>query len=469
MVPTSSSSKVRQLGTQLALSAVGPGLLALPYGVAEAGLPLGILFMCFSVLISGWVVTILYDAKVGLSKRSAHSYSQLTEAVLGKRWRNCLELIVVLNGLGICISFMIFLGGFAPPAIQTLMTYLFPDSYKPPATMQGERVICLCAFALITIALSSIKDFSHLKWLSHVPVIGLTYTTLFLTCRIGYKWHKGELDVTQSLYNSLTHHPTYTTLLTPNIFLFSTMMQVNVLPILATFPDTSKHGLIQSLRLGHGTLFLFYLLLAIVGYVSAATSKDGISPIGVVSQNFTLDLPIEDISVAFLRIVLVITLLSIAPYQFVNVAGCILGFVERKRTQKRDVSDADLATCHSLSASLLSTTTRHESGPSEDEDLEFLGPRASAVDRITHHFSLTSRLLAATGLVTVAFIVALVTDKVATLLSIVGGVGSTTLMCTAPFFIKRAIDPSSKAMWILAVTFIAAYSTTILAVSQMTK
>eukprot|EP01053_Blabericola_migrator_P000135 Blabericola_migrator_1__134@NODE_1034_length_5642_cov_130_008251_g704_i1_p2_GENE_NODE_1034_length_5642_cov_130_008251_g704_i1NODE_1034_length_5642_cov_130_008251_g704_i1_p2_ORF_typecomplete_len462_score41_28Aa_trans/PF01490_18/1_1e19Aa_trans/PF01490_18/3_4e19Trp_Tyr_perm/PF03222_13/6_6e07Trp_Tyr_perm/PF03222_13/6_8e03DUF4190/PF13828_6/46DUF4190/PF13828_6/3_4e03DUF4190/PF13828_6/98DUF4190/PF13828_6/1_2DUF4190/PF13828_6/1_3e04_NODE_1034_length_5642_cov_130_008251_g704_i128204205 len=461
MVPTSSSSKVRQLGTQLALSAVGPGLLALPYGVAEAGLPLGILFMCFSVLISGWVVTILYDAKVGLSKRSAHSYSQLTEAVLGKRWRNCLELIVVLNGLGICISFMIFLGGFAPPAIQTLMTYLFPDSYKPPATMQGERVICLCAFALITIALSSIKSECHRG--DHGRI------TQPPPVQIGYKWHKGELDVTQSLYNSLTHHPTYTTLLTPNIFLFSTMMQVNVLPILATFPDTSKHGLIQSLRLGHGTLFLFYLLLAIVGYVSAATSKDGISPIGVVSQNFTLDLPIEDISVAFLRIVLVITLLSIAPYQFVNVAGCILGFVERKRTQKRDVSDADLATCHSLSASLLSTTTRHESGPSEDEDLEFLGPRASAVDRITHHFSLTSRLLAATGLVTVAFIVALVTDKVATLLSIVGGVGSTTLMCTAPFFIKRAIDPSSKAMWILAVTFIAAYSTTILAVSQMTK
>lgn len=453
------SSQIKELGTQLALSAVGPGLLALPFGVSRAGLPLSAALLALFVYLSARVVLLIDNAKY-VTPQHPTTYIKLTEVVLGTRWKRAMECVVVLNGLGVCISFMIFLGGFAPPAIQTITARYFPQI---DCSIYGTRSQCLMLFSIITICLSSIKDFSALKWLNLIPVGGLLYTTIYLTIRVIVEVVSGEIVLSSTLYRLFWHMPDYQTLLTPNIFLFTTMMQVNVLPIMTAFPNTMRHDIVKSLRYGHGSLFAFYLCLATVGFISSA----GTTPHGTVSQNFTNDLPITDLSVALLRIVLVLTLLSIAPYQFVAIASSMLDLVKRLRHDKKLSNDQ-------IAVQLLEKEETYprrkrscpspiEETTSDDEDQEYMCPPLDEIpDKLVLHHSLRSRLLAASVLIGIALLTALMTDKVATLVSITGGIGSTTLMCTTPFFIQRRVDPSNKFIWLLAATSIVCYTTTIL-------
>eukprot|EP01054_Gregarina_sp_Poly1_P002832 Gregarina_sp_Poly_1__2831@NODE_178_length_11948_cov_356_078613_g158_i0_p3_GENE_NODE_178_length_11948_cov_356_078613_g158_i0NODE_178_length_11948_cov_356_078613_g158_i0_p3_ORF_typecomplete_len443_score34_94Aa_trans/PF01490_18/1_6e44_NODE_178_length_11948_cov_356_078613_g158_i0919810526 len=430
-------AQIRELGTQLALSAVGPGLLTLPFGVSRAGLPLSAALLAFFMFLSAKVVLLLDEAKYS-TKEQPTSYVKLTEFILGHRWKRAMECVVILNGLGVCISFMIFLGGFAPPALHSL----FPNVNL----VCFGRTPCLVFFSLVSIVLSSVKDFSALSWLNLVPVAGLLYTTIYLSLRVSLQIARGEIDLGSSMYSLVRHVPNYQTCLTPNIFLFTTMMQVNVLPIMSSFPDTGQQDIVKSLRYGHGSLLIFYLALGIVGYLASA------GPTGHLSQNFTLDLPLTDLSVAFLRVVLVFTLLAIAPYQFVAIASAIVDLVKRLYHRKRfHKQDAELLL---LENDALSSETE-----SCSSNLE-IAPRLEKHIILPQH-SFKSRLVASTCLIGIAFSTALLTDKVATILSLTGGIGSTTLMCTAPFFIQRRLRPN-KFICLLGISSVVGYVTTLM-------
>eukprot|EP01056_Protomagalhaensia_sp_Gyna25_P001253 Protomagalhaensia_sp_Gyna_25__1252@NODE_1625_length_1679_cov_83_198171_g1289_i1_p1_GENE_NODE_1625_length_1679_cov_83_198171_g1289_i1NODE_1625_length_1679_cov_83_198171_g1289_i1_p1_ORF_typecomplete_len444_score40_26Aa_trans/PF01490_18/9_5e42Trp_Tyr_perm/PF03222_13/0_0049_NODE_1625_length_1679_cov_83_198171_g1289_i1961427 len=437
------SGKERSLGTQMALSAIGPGLLTLPYGMSVTGFGLGAFFLAAFVTLSAYVVVLIYQANNKSIK--AGTYAELVEQVLGHKWKLFMELIVIINGLGVCISFMIFLGGFAPPAMVSLVAFINPN-YIPPTDLGPLRTHCLLFFSVVTAALSSFKDFTGLAWLNLVPVAGLSYTTVFLTLRVLLGVANGSIDLPSSSQALLFPPQSFNMFLTPNIFLFTTMMHVNVLPILAGFSSVTRSELVNALKLGHGTLFSFYLTIAVVGFLSAFNGSS-------VAQNFTMNLPIQDVTVALLRAVLVVTLLSIAPYQFVSVCNIMLGL----RLQRRSLEDRETDTYMSLTDATPSLSDQ-TTAPSIDS--------SSSLDP-ADGFSLTARFAASVALVGIALVVALRTDKVATLLSLIGGIGSTTLMCTAPFFITRKSNPRNKMVWVLALTAFVGYSTTLLAVFDL--
>eukprot|EP01057_Protomagalhaensia_wolfi_P000472 Protomagalhaensia_wolfi_Nauph_80__471@NODE_1264_length_1624_cov_28_270662_g973_i0_p1_GENE_NODE_1264_length_1624_cov_28_270662_g973_i0NODE_1264_length_1624_cov_28_270662_g973_i0_p1_ORF_typecomplete_len443_score57_11Aa_trans/PF01490_18/2_2e41Trp_Tyr_perm/PF03222_13/0_16_NODE_1264_length_1624_cov_28_270662_g973_i0651393 len=438
------SGKERSLGTQMALSAIGPGLLTLPYGMSVTGLGLGAFFLVAFVTLSAYVVVLIYQANNKSIK--AGTYAQLVEQVLGHKWKLFLEFIVILNGLGVCISFMIFLGGFAPPAMVSLAAFINPN-YIPPTDLGPLRTHCLLFFSVVTAALSSFKDFTGLAWLNLVPVAGLSYTTVFLTLRVLLGVANGSIDFSSSTQALLFPSPSFNMFLTPNIFLFTTMMHVNVLPILGGFSSVTRTELVNALKLGHGTLFSFYLTIAVVGFLSVFNGSS-------VAQNFTMNLPIQDVTVALLRVVLLVTLLSIAPYQFVSVCNIMLGL----RFQRSNLEDLETDTYISMTDATPSLSEQ-TTAPSIDS--------GNSLD-LANGFSLTARFAASVALVGIALVVALWTDKVATLLSLIGGIGSTTLMCTAPFFITRKSNPRNKMVWVLALTAFVGYSTTLLAVLDLT-
>lgn len=112
-------------------------------------------------------------------------------------------------------------------------------------------------------------------------------------------------DVAEELASS----PTFRSFLTFNNFLFSTMMQVNVIPLLKDFRSSiSIASVVTPAVFGsHSMLLIFYCLVSYLGcLVVGSVVQDG-TPI---QQNFITSLPMAIYSVVLLRIILVVTLVK---------------------------------------------------------------------------------------------------------------------------------------------------------------
>ena len=106
------SGGISQSMFTLISSAIGGGVLCLPYAISIAGLVNGILLMIYGFFLAYSSVKILL---ISATKTGIASYGELLAfACNSKMAGRFLDMVTILFGQGVIISYFVFLGDFIP-------------------------------------------------------------------------------------------------------------------------------------------------------------------------------------------------------------------------------------------------------------------------------------------------------------------------------------------------------------------
>ncbi|EZG56146.1 transmembrane amino acid transporter [Gregarina niphandrodes] len=428
-------------------------MLTLPYGLSHTGLVWGVIILLSSYAVSVLSCIVIYDVACYASWRDktppAPSYGYLVHQLLNRKWSLLLDLALVISGFGAAVSFLIFLGDFVPTALKGIIaedsTFFFLTERSP---------VILFASLLCTI-LSTTDNGVNDAFLSAIPILGFGWCLIALVYRY-FVPYQDVVKVPVSLATLWQIPVSRQALPDANLFLFAFMMQANVLPTFAamspvapgdamalallentiTLDDDaldqgveggkcpvdgygttgqavaksghtlaftscaanplcasashsynrrlgtlSRKTLLRSLATSHTLTLLYYIALSSVGVLLVMQQGHPML------QNFTRSLSQTDPVFVTLRALMIICLIVLSPYLFSAVANGCMNLV---------------AICRNK--------------PMVAEGF------GSFPQRLAYSF----------GLVSAGALVALHTDRVATVLTVFGGWGATILMCTFP-------------------------------------
>lgn len=217
------------------------------------------------------------------------------------------------------------------------------------------RTFCLSVIACGCVLLASVWDSAQTTLVTDlIPILGLGLTMVLLALRLiqspGFDAERFARLLWQRLVFVRGSTSLVSRLKSFNLCLFSTMMQVNVMPILR---GRSRAFLSQTRNVrmavifSHSALFLIYASIAVLGAMTVFTQRGAEAhgqtlaethgqtlaepmsdrSMGMplkVAQNFMTQLPLHDKTILTVRLVLSLSLIAIAPYLFVAIALGIL-------------------------------------------------------------------------------------------------------------------------------------------------
>ncbi|KFH14002.1 putative transmembrane amino acid transporter, partial [Toxoplasma gondii MAS] len=197
------------------------------------------------------------------------TYAELAHRASPRLPRRAVDAIIVLNGLGVCLSFLVFLGDFLPASLENLQ--LFPHA-------TDHRAALLCASMVVIFPLSVQPRLSALRHFAFFPVCALLFS---LSCVVYRSLHLLREQTAPIRLVNLN----WNFFKSFNVFLFAFMQHINVCPIgrelqNPTDPRVYKVSLRAALL-----EYCLYTPIATLGYLSFR---------GVTKQNFMLNYSSED-------------------------------------------------------------------------------------------------------------------------------------------------------------------------------
>ncbi|KAI8476075.1 MAG: AAAP aminoacid transporter 5 [Monoraphidium minutum] len=161
---TGGASSMSSVATLLN-SAVGAGVLSLPYAFACAGL-LGGIVLC--LVVAGAESFSLYVLSKFAERYDAHSYGSLVRKALGRKLSSVLSLVALLYLFGSCIAYLVIIGD----TFSSLAAQAFGAS-----TLTGRHAIILAVGIIAILPMCFAPSLSALEWVSAGAVVGFLYTS----------------------------------------------------------------------------------------------------------------------------------------------------------------------------------------------------------------------------------------------------------------------------------------------------
>lgn len=152
----------------LCCSAIGMGVLLLPYTMAQVG-PLCALSLLALAAIAGHAS--LQICCAGMQVTGTHSYTETLAALFSERVAAVLTLMLVVACFGLCCGYFVF----ASQLLQQLLQHAGVLCGRP-------AIVMVCAFCPV-LPLSFFRNLSDFRYLTLVSLTGLSYLTLLVMCR----------------------------------------------------------------------------------------------------------------------------------------------------------------------------------------------------------------------------------------------------------------------------------------------
>jgi len=242
----------------LASSAIGAGLLALPLVLHQSGLILGVVLIivaCLLATLSIYIMIACGDA-MGIKE-----YGPLTTIVLGKRWGDVLELVLVLYCFGACVAYMVVIEQCAQSIFDALgVTGVFSD----------DRVIVAIITAAIVFPLSLLRNLSSLRFASIFSVFSMIYVCFAIFGRSLTLATSKNITLIRMDMNFFTSATICIFAFTAHVNLFPIYKELRAVANQATTKRMQKVA-IRSALVETG----LYLLIGVAGYLSYPTSTNG--------------------------------------------------------------------------------------------------------------------------------------------------------------------------------------------------
>uniref|UniRef100_A0A0G4HKS3 Amino acid transporter transmembrane domain-containing protein n=1 Tax=Chromera velia CCMP2878 TaxID=1169474 RepID=A0A0G4HKS3_9ALVE len=306
-------------------SAIGSGVLALPWAVKSSGVVLGISIMALCGLVTNLTMTILMLAAV---KTGCQSYADLLGLCIGSAAGPVIDILIFFEILLSVTCNFIFMGDFAAELLTP---------FGVPSWMLETRNLIILSLMIIW-PLCIPKKMSVLRHVSGVSLLSLFYTACVVALQA--PWFFGEAVEKADLAGGETHTGGKQggvvlyrwgvgALKTFNIGTFAYFNHFNVIPVANEMKQPSIER-IWSLSISCSTfLFIFFTVLATCGYLSwlEETKEDFIC-------NYPLDNPLMQVA----RVLLFFVMVLIVPLQVYPMRASLSGFVSWALTPSQSSS-----------------------------------------------------------------------------------------------------------------------------------
>lgn len=166
-----STKVIGKLGAVFALvqSALGSGILALPYGLAQTGLPIGYVLMFCALMLNAYSSTLLIKIGETLKRRN---FERMAIVTCGPCYAKFLNIVLVIDALLKVIGLHVICKNLLPHALRSIAG---TDSLAPilTSTYFLGPVLTLCFFYPLALI-------RNLKILQYMGLVGFTATLYFV-------------------------------------------------------------------------------------------------------------------------------------------------------------------------------------------------------------------------------------------------------------------------------------------------
>eukprot|EP00026_Physarum_polycephalum_P008404 Phypoly_transcript_08487.p1 GENE.Phypoly_transcript_08487~~Phypoly_transcript_08487.p1 ORF type:complete len:447 (-),score=42.29 Phypoly_transcript_08487:24-1364(-) len=243
-------------------SAIGAGILALPYAIHQAGLVLGMVSMLVMCLMLAFTNKIL--VWTNRLNPEARSYEKLVKAVFGHKTSILVTWSVILTTFGACTGFLVIIADILPPIVKLVIS--------EPEWVSSRVAVTLAVSAVGILPLASLKNFNSLRFSSTLAIVSVSFTVFVIMFRSAR-----ELPLTDAVKSELTYFNygmgVFDAL--PLIsFAFGCHMQM--IPIFNELKDNHQPRRANSVILSTSAVCLtLYSITAVFGYLQFPTTVEG--------------------------------------------------------------------------------------------------------------------------------------------------------------------------------------------------
>jgi len=269
-------------------SAIGAGILALPYAVKEAGLVLGMICMICMCLTLAFTLKIL--VWTNRLHPEAKSYEKLVLSLFGARASILVTFSVILTTFGACTGFLVIIADLLPPIVELMVGADYEWVYS-------RITVALVVSIFGILPLASLKNFNSLRFSSTMAIVSVTFTVFVVVFRSAQHFPLSE--TTKSQINYFNFDFGVFDALPLISFAFGCHMQL--IPIYGELKDKHIPSRANMVIFCTNTVcIVLYSLTGIFGYLNFPTSN-----IGNVLKNYPGDDVLVNVARAALCFVIV--------------------------------------------------------------------------------------------------------------------------------------------------------------------
>ena len=380
---------VRQSIFTLISSALGGGIMCLPYVMLLGGWLIGVLMLAFAALLAYYSMTILF---LCATKSGIYSYGALLSHATSPIAGPILDIVIVLYGSGVVIAYYVFLGDFLPSLADALGVAFLTD-----------RTTCLILCSICAIPFALPRKLSALQYISPVSTIALVLTAIVAIVRLP-RMEARLTPVEAHLDVALVGLPLLKCF---TISVFAFICHMNVVSVAGelihpTIPRASKIAFRASV-----TQLVFYIVIGISGYVSFGQT---------LNQNFMTNYPTDDTLIVICRSLLTLTIFFAIPINTNPTANAFVHLLLTTGLAPEPIAALDIE--RPLFAN---TTPSNQQITIEEEPLKSI------------------RIAVAVYVLIQGAVVAIYAPGVADVISILGGSFGTLIMLVCPAIIYSSV------------------------------
>lgn len=288
---------VRQSTFTLISSALGGGIMCIPYVMLLGGWLIGVLMLTFAAVLAYCSMTILFMSS---NKTGIYSYGALFSFSTAPIAGPILDIVIVLYGSGVVIAYYVFLGDFLPSLAEGLGIAILTN-----------RSLCLALCCLGSIPFALPRKLSALQYISPVSTVALVLTAIVAVVRLPrmsaqLPFEKAELDI------ALIGLPLLKCF---TISLFAFICHMNVVSVAGELHHPTESRARKIAFRSASTQLLFYIVIGLSGYISFGKS---------VNQNFITNYPSDDPLILVCRLLLTLTIFFALPINTNPIANAFV-------------------------------------------------------------------------------------------------------------------------------------------------
>jgi len=321
----------------LTFSAVGAGILGLPWAVAVLGwvLGLGLLLVCGAASLAALCMLAEVKQASGFA-----SYAAAVEAYFGQVLGQILALILAIGSFGSCCASMMFATSFAIDLLKTTaMNHLLSalgihDATSHIASSSLTKPLCIVALLALLLALVWPRDVTRWRYASVVSVVVLLYVSFVMVIKAISPAESDNAAMCQRLDTDAYELAVWPGMAkmaqTAAVYIFSYCGHFNLFPVLNTLGNPTKARSYALSLWATALQASLYVLVGLSGYIVWKQALLRSSSKGNVLACWDVD----DVLVTLGRSFMMITLLVSSGLNLHPVRENILRFAFRLRSSE---------------------------------------------------------------------------------------------------------------------------------------